>query len=237
MRRPDRNIEIFSMSVLDMFASALGAFIMVTVILYPYYNKDQAKEVTQAKEKVVELKKALEEKQEEKDENDKKIAFNAIKLKQAKALNDKNRICVSDLNACSRQMSKTFLLFQINWAMPTDINLEVTDALGRTYTWMKSNRSGTDYPDSGAQLSIDVAIGPGIEVWSDPDAVPGRYQVAYTATRPVETTTPVSGLYFTRYGRFALPRIDLAPGQDRVAAATLVISDLGEVSLETGGAH
>jgi len=41
LRRPGREIEIFSMSVLDMFASALGAFIMVTIILFPYYNKKQ----------------------------------------------------------------------------------------------------------------------------------------------------------------------------------------------------
>lgn len=41
MRRPNRNIEIFSISVLDLFASALGAFVMIAVILFPYYIKDQ----------------------------------------------------------------------------------------------------------------------------------------------------------------------------------------------------
>ena len=66
MRRPNRNIEIFSMSVLDMFASALGAFIIVSVILFPYFNKDVFKEVEIAtaalKSKADELKQENEQK-------------------------------------------------------------------------------------------------------------------------------------------------------------------------------
>ena len=37
MRRRNRNLEIFSLSAIDLFASALGAFIIVTAILIPYY--------------------------------------------------------------------------------------------------------------------------------------------------------------------------------------------------------
>lgn len=37
MRRPNREINIFSMSALDLFASALGAFVLLTIILLPYY--------------------------------------------------------------------------------------------------------------------------------------------------------------------------------------------------------
>ncbi|MGE0153599.1 MAG: vWA domain-containing protein [Reyranellaceae bacterium] len=39
MRRPSRNIEIFSLSALDLFACALGAFIIVTILLFPFYQK------------------------------------------------------------------------------------------------------------------------------------------------------------------------------------------------------
>ncbi|MDJ0948653.1 MAG: VWA domain-containing protein [Alphaproteobacteria bacterium] len=41
LKRPNRNIEIFSISALDLFASAMGAFILVAVILFPYYLKRQ----------------------------------------------------------------------------------------------------------------------------------------------------------------------------------------------------
>lgn len=39
MRRRNREINIFNMSALDLFASALGAFILLFAILMPYYLK------------------------------------------------------------------------------------------------------------------------------------------------------------------------------------------------------
>ena len=39
MRRPSRNIEIFSLSALDLFACALGAFIVISILLFPFYQK------------------------------------------------------------------------------------------------------------------------------------------------------------------------------------------------------
>jgi len=39
MKRKNREINIFSMSALDLFASALGAFILIMLILMPYYLK------------------------------------------------------------------------------------------------------------------------------------------------------------------------------------------------------
>jgi len=39
MRRPSRQLNIFSISSLDLFASAMGAFIILAVILFPYYLK------------------------------------------------------------------------------------------------------------------------------------------------------------------------------------------------------
>ena len=37
MRRRNKEINIFSMSALDLFASALGAFILIAVVLFPYF--------------------------------------------------------------------------------------------------------------------------------------------------------------------------------------------------------
>ena len=41
MRRKSSELNIFSMSALDLFASALGAFILIMLILLPYYKKQQ----------------------------------------------------------------------------------------------------------------------------------------------------------------------------------------------------
>jgi len=39
MKRPSREINIFSVSALDLFASAMGSFILIAVMLFPYYQK------------------------------------------------------------------------------------------------------------------------------------------------------------------------------------------------------
>ncbi|MGD2129700.1 MAG: VWA domain-containing protein [Lysobacterales bacterium] len=38
MRRPNRDTTVFSTSAIDLFASALGAFILLVMILFPYYR-------------------------------------------------------------------------------------------------------------------------------------------------------------------------------------------------------
>ena len=37
MKRKSRELSIFSMSALDLFASALGAFILISVVMFPYF--------------------------------------------------------------------------------------------------------------------------------------------------------------------------------------------------------
>lgn len=49
MRRRNRTIEIFSLSAIDLFASTLGAFVIVTAILIPYYPNLKDGGVTLAK--------------------------------------------------------------------------------------------------------------------------------------------------------------------------------------------
>lgn len=40
MRRPDRTLNIFSLSALDLFASAMGTFVLIAILLFPYYQKN-----------------------------------------------------------------------------------------------------------------------------------------------------------------------------------------------------
>ena len=53
MRRKSKDINIFSMSALDLFASAMGAFVLITVILMPYYLKKSPEVTPPASSKVV----------------------------------------------------------------------------------------------------------------------------------------------------------------------------------------
>jgi len=67
LRGKSKEVNIFSMSALDLFASAMGAFILVTIILFPYYmkNSEALRQVEQARD---ELKKASNEKDRLKNE-------------------------------------------------------------------------------------------------------------------------------------------------------------------------
>jgi hypothetical protein len=53
MKRPSRELNIFSLSALDLFASAMGAFILIAVILFPYYQQNSkiVQELQEAKTK------------------------------------------------------------------------------------------------------------------------------------------------------------------------------------------
>jgi hypothetical protein len=42
--KPPRNLNVLSISALDLFASALGVFVLIAVILFPYYLKQPAQE-------------------------------------------------------------------------------------------------------------------------------------------------------------------------------------------------
>jgi hypothetical protein len=39
MKKKDRNLNVFSVSALDLFASAMGTFMLLAIILFPYYLK------------------------------------------------------------------------------------------------------------------------------------------------------------------------------------------------------
>ncbi len=72
-RRPPRDIEIFSLSAIDLFAAAMSAFALLTIVLMPYYQKelkertpenniaDQARAAELSKEETEIRRKALEE--------------------------------------------------------------------------------------------------------------------------------------------------------------------------------
>ena len=89
MKKRSRELSIFSMSALDLFASALGAFILITVVLLPFFpnlnlsGQEQAQEQAQAE---LEQAKAKAEREKAKLEREKaKLRQEKAKLERAKA--------------------------------------------------------------------------------------------------------------------------------------------------------
>lgn len=89
IRRKNRDINIFSMSALDLFASSMGAFILITLITLPYYLKTDSSLMTMVQElrqknsemesQKQELEESLAQSQAEQEETKKKLE-DAIKL-------------------------------------------------------------------------------------------------------------------------------------------------------------
>lgn len=233
MRRPNRHIEIFSMSVLDMFASALGAFIMIAVILFPSY---MAKEKVQAKLTASEASRAalvkdLEQKGGELDEANNALAKAAI----LKAETDE------EVEALRLEIARTFLIVSIEWdTADADVDLVITDPASNRYSFNKNNRNGTDFPveaadgaavpdGNWAELSFDNQTGPGIEVWQAPIAAPGEYVIEYVlygSARLSDVTVPVNGKVFYRNGRTPLPVEELSNDSQR-SKIVLRVTDEG----------
>jgi hypothetical protein len=160
------------MSVLDMFASALGAFILVTIILFPYYNTSMR--IDENKSEIKNL-----------DTEIMKVDLRIDDLKhQSTQLEDELRqvtstealfeACKHAFAMCKDALTKTFLVVVIEWREPCDIDLYVTDPMGRTFSYAKKTFEG-----SSSLLSLDMKYGPGIEIWADPNAKPGLYKVSY----------------------------------------------------------
>lgn len=147
MRRPSREINIFSLSALDLFASALGAFILLAVIQFPYTKKN---------EDIVNAKQAAER-----------------ALSQCKA---DLQVAQDEATECKKRLKETFLAIILKWeTKDQDVDLHVIDPTGNEFFYKKHNRERTDFSTVNAEISVDQIQGPGVEVWEYYSAIVGEY--------------------------------------------------------------
>jgi hypothetical protein len=233
MRRPSRNIEIFSMSVLDMFASALGAFIMVAIILFPYYQKNKPiKEKLDSE--IAELKRLQEDvdktnaQAEKIEQQNLEIKPDPVKIQLAQAeLNS----CKQDMAACLIEIGSTFLLIKIDWVDTADVDLHVKDPQGNEFFFLKPNRDGRSFPNSQGKLSTDTAYGPGVEIWQIPAVSKGEYRIEYVVESNDTRPTTVKGVFFDKTGKKEIPDKTVGGSQNRVLAGIIEVDDDGKVTL------
>lgn len=76
MKLRNRDINVFNMSALDLFASALGAFILLAIMALPFFPNtgDSPERVAEVKEELEEAKESLEKEKEEKEKIEKELA-------------------------------------------------------------------------------------------------------------------------------------------------------------------
>jgi hypothetical protein len=178
MRRPRRNIEVFSISVIDLLASALGAFILISIILFPFYNQHQQLEKTKTDLKVIaeETKKASEQKKKFQE-----VVFRQLEdIKQAVTAADGLELCKKQESACRAALGKTFLIIGIEWDERCDVDIFITDPRGNEFSYRAKNENFQNFKASKGQLSLDMLDGPGVEIWQNPEAENGLYRVNYS---------------------------------------------------------
>ncbi len=249
MRRPNRNIELFSLSVLDLFSAAMGAFIMIAVVLFPYYmrNKDLADEMRRLGQQNRELTDRVAGLTRHNDDlrsqlgTCETVAADAAtradaSARRADASARAAATASDDAKKCLAMAGKSFLVAVVEWHVDGfDVDLHVRDPEGHEYWWKNKGES------PGAVLSHDNTFGPGIEVWQHPTPAPGRYCIAYVLyeifnkhKNEANPSVTVSGKVFYRGGNVVLPAVTLSRAQRFVETASLTLGGDGNVVVGPG---
>lgn len=156
--KPRRNIEVLSISALDLFASALGVFVLIAILLFPYYLKQPSQEidVAGARAQLSGMGEALEALKLTAKEAAQKRAEAAARLEQAQAaLADAEELAASAgrsrdaaterAEAAAKKMASTQKQPDANFAMP-DLDLvfvmDVTGSMDDEIRDVQSNLLG-----------------------------------------------------------------------------------------------
>ena len=203
MKARGRALNIFSMSALDLFASALGAFILLAVIALPFFANtaqlDDASllgQITQAREELAQAREELAQAQEE--------------LEEAAKAN--------------------FMVVIMSWSTTDDVDLHVIDPAGREFYHGREEYPGLSEAKfeedvingPGNELWLHPKVTPGEYV----------VEYVYHTDRGARGPVRVRGTVLHRDGRIALPEVTLRSASDRRRAAVLrVAAENGRVQV------
>jgi cell division protein FtsB len=216
-KRHNKEFNIFSMSILDLFASAMGAFLIIMLILIPYYLNagDAEKLVVKLRAENAKLTQQLKQQQERTIQCERQLA----RLQ-------------GELEDCHEKLAHTFLAVALKWATPKhDVDLHVVDTDRNEFYYDKHNRTRSDFPSSNAELSVDTTRGPGIEIWENPRAKTGIYRIYVNLySQHGNTANPLvkTNLYY-RDGALPLRDVTLTRVGNKVLIAIVEVKRGGEV--------
>ncbi|MDX8377573.1 MAG: hypothetical protein R8L53_06075 [Mariprofundales bacterium] len=212
MKRPSREFNIFSMSALDLFASALGVFILIAVVLFPYYlkNEDAIKQVRQ-------LQQQLEQSQQQ-------LANCEQQQQQTKAQLTE---CEKKSQECERILAQPFWLAYISWNTKDDVDMHIIDPSGAEFSFSHKTISGRP-----GNLSVDNTSGPGNEVWEIRGAHPGKYKIyAKWYNKKGNSAPTIKGRVIHRDDGYDMPTKRLSRVGRKVLMATVSVAADGAVSV------
>ncbi len=166
MKKKNREITVFSLSALDLFCSAMGVFMILCFILFPYYNKKSPEPKPEPPAPAPpEPKPEPKPKPEPTPEPQEKL-IPSLTI----ALHWEHRLC--DTSGRKSPYWSTVTCDDV------DLFVEAPDAgdPGKTLLYGQNTRQ---HPNSSAHFLVDSMRGGG-EVWLHPRVTPGKYKVYYS---------------------------------------------------------
>ncbi|WPL17984.1 hypothetical protein Thiowin_03032 [Thiorhodovibrio winogradskyi] len=221
LKRRSREISIFNLSMLDVFASAMAAFLIIMIILLPYYDRDAIAEQSW----IAELEQDLNAAQEALSRSEAAHAATEAEAGAARAEAEQQQQRADRL---ASRLARTFLVLYIRWNTLDDIDLHVIDPSGAEFFFEHKTRSGRP-----GELSEDTVNGPGNEVWEVRDAPSGDYRIVAHLFKVKDRRKPVEvqGRVFHRDGSNAFPNVQLHRSDASVLITTIQVDNDGNVTL------
>lgn len=219
MKPRNREINIFNLSMMDVIAGALGAVLIIVIILFPHYQKDLAEENQKLREKVQAAENARRQAEEARRQAEEAKKQTENQLQEAQEI----------LKDCKEKLAKTFLVVVIKWKTRLqDIDLHIVDPGGAEFYYRRKT-----VPGRPGELSEDDQIGPGNEVWEIRDAPPGDYRIYYNLySRHGNSENPVvMGRIFFRDGSKKIPDTQLTREKEKKLAAKITVKENGNVEI------
>ncbi len=222
MRPRHREISTLSLSMLDVIAGAMAAFLILVVILLPYYGKEAVNQDAL----IAELRQVAAEAQAQRAAAESAAQAAQTQASQAQAEAQRQQARAEGL---ARQLANTFLVLYVRWDTHDDVDLHLTDPSGAEFWW---NRHKI-IPGRPGELSEDNIVGPGNEVWEIRDAPAGDYRVEVQlyGIRDRRKPVVVKGRVFHRDGSAVFGEVSLSELGQRERIATIRVDENGRVGL------
>ena len=225
------------MSALDIFASALGAFILITLILFPFFpNTGDSPERTadvraELEAEIAALEQALEA--TELDDQSSQAQLVAA-ITQIESTRQELGACSTaldsiedDFDSCRIALAQTFVLVVVSWGSGDDVDLHIIDPRGNEYYYADETFDGSD-----AAFEEDNTQGPGNEIWLSPQAMTGDYEVYLNMyAKNDDQPVTVRGSILHQNGRSPLPETTLSSEGQKPLVVTFTVDDEGTVTI------
>lgn len=201
--------------MLDVISGAMGAFLIMVIILLPYYRKESRDWRAEAEREQAE-----------------RIAAEGRIEELQQQLEREREQATARLEEAEKRIRNTFLVVRIRWTTALhDVDLHVVDPAGAEFYWSRPT-----IPGRPGELAEDDIRGPGGEVWLVPVAEPGEYRVYYNLFRRNGNpqNPQIAASIFSREGERRLPAKTLTREGDnaKVLAAKIVIGRDGSIRID-----